>query len=224
MMEQKFYKKYKLTSLKFWQNFWEYYKLHTIAIIFVLVFLTVGIRSCVTRVDVDLKIFYVGEYLIPLPEKLETILSETVSDVDGDGRVTIDISNDAFSNGKDIEAAVAIFNRIDAELMSGNPFILMTDEKYIGRFEHNSALSPIEDIIEGKNIPEENIKRDPKTGAAIAVDVASMPIGKEVGSLTGKKMYVGVKVLPKDKMNNEKYVKLYEETINAVEKMLEYKK
>lgn len=222
-MEQKFYKKYKINSIKFWQNFWEYYKLHTIAVLFVVILTAVGVRSCINRVDTDLQIYHVGEYLIPLPEKIEAVLSETVKDIDGDGKVTINISNEAYSDGKDLQAGVAIFNRIDAELMSGNPFILMTDEVYIKRFENNSALQPIDDIIEGKDIPEENIKRDTLTGKAIAVDVANMPIGREVGSLDGKKMYVGIKVLPKSKMDNEKYLELYEETRKAFEKMLEHK-
>lgn len=223
-MEQKFYKKYKITSLKFWQNYWEYYKLHTIAVLFVVILTAVGVRSCMNKVDIDLNVMYVGEYLMPMPEKLEAMLKESVKDVDGDGKVTINISNDAYSGGKDVEAGVAIFNKIDAELMAGDPFILMTDEVYIGRFENTSALQPIEDIIEGKDIPEENIKRDSKTGAAIAVDVSNMPIGMEVGALTGKKIYVGIKVLPKDKMDNEKYVELFEESKNALGKMLEYEK
>ena len=50
-----------------------------------------------------------------------------------------------------------------------------------------------------------------------------MPVGMAVGSLEGKKMYAGIKVLPKDKMDKEKYLGLYEESKNALEIMLKYK-
>ena len=57
--------------------------------------------------------------------------------VDGDGKVTVNVSNEAYSDGKDLQTGVVIFNKIDAELMSGDPFVLMTDEVYIERFEKN---------------------------------------------------------------------------------------
>ncbi len=221
-MEKKFYNEYKVTQLKFWQNFWEYYKVHVLFAILVIAMVVIGVKSCTGRVENDLSITYFGENAMLTPAKFEIYLDEWSEDVDGDGQATVHITNSPFGAGETGETVTAFLSRIDASLIAGDPFILMTDETYIDRFVNMGALQPLGEIMKGIDIPEEYVKRDANTGEIVAIDLTDLPIGDIVGITSGTKIYMGMKVLPNNKKNNEDYMALHNQVTKIIRNMLEY--
>ncbi|MFA7636985.1 MAG: hypothetical protein WCX81_04405 [Monoglobales bacterium] len=226
-MEKKFYKEYKITSWKFWQNFWEYYNVHTIAAIVVIVLIVIGVKSCVSRVDNDLTITYFGENPILTPAKLKIQIEEWATDIDGDGVVTVEVENAPFAVGEDSQTTAALLSRIDADLLAGDPFILMTDDVFVQRFLNMSAsmsaLQPLDDIISGLDIPEEYLRRDEVTNKVVAVDITDLPVANIVGIMSETRVYMSLKVLPENKTEDERYMKMHSQTAAVIRKLLEYK-
>ena len=219
-MEKKFYEEYKITQLKFWQNFWDYYKVYMLFAIMIIAMVAVGVKSCMGRVDNDIWVTYFGENAMLAADKLETYLEKWSEDIDGDGQVTVEISNYPFGKGEDMETVATILQKIDADLIAGDPFILMTDHVFINRFVNMHSLAPLDEILEGIDIPEEYVKRDAETNKIVAVDITELPAGEIAGVSPGARMYMGMKVLPYSKMDNEKYMALHNQVVEIIKNML----
>ena len=219
-MEKKFYKVYKITELKFWQNFWDYYKVHMLFIVMIAAVVAVGVKSCANRVDNDISATYFGEKAMVSEEKLKDYLAGQSEDIDGDGQVTVEISNYPFGEGEDTQTVATVLQKIDADLVAGDPFILMTDEVFINRFVNMQALYELDEVVQGRDIPEQYLKRDGQTNKVVAIDITDMPAGKIVGVIPGKRMYIGMKVLPYSQMDNEKYMALHNQVIKIIKNMI----
>ena len=222
-MEQKFYKTYKITQLKFWQNFWEYYKIHMFLIVLCAALLIVGVRSCANRITPDLYITYIGGMELFSSQKTDEFLKDKINDIDSDGENVIVISMHALAEDELLEETVMILNRIDAELIAGDPFILAADDEFIYRFVNMSALQPITEIAKEFDVAEENVLRDPNSSEIVAIDISEMPISEQIGAIKGEKLYIGMKVLPYSKMYNEKYMTRHNQTLYAIKALLENK-
>ncbi len=78
------------------ENFWYYYKWHTLAAVVVLVAVGVGLSQCVGRVDVDIVVYYLSADPVSYSEdkvNLKKALEPYVRDYTGDGQVRIEIEN-----------------------------------------------------------------------------------------------------------------------------------
>ncbi len=221
-MEKKFYEEYKWTEVKFWQNFWDYYKLHIFIVVLAVAMLVVGVRSCLNRVEYDIKVTCICGTEAIDPQKLGTSVEKMTKDLDGDGKVRVEIFNNSILATDTMDMAVTVLNRIDADFIAGDSFILIADEEYIGRFVNMGALQPLEKIIDGLEIPEENVLRDTVTNEIVAVDISKMPASEITGDFSGGKMYLSMKVLPDSKADNEKYLKMHNQVSEVIRKILEY--
>ena len=222
-MEQKFYKVYKITQWRFWQNFWDYYKIHLLLVFLCATLLIVGVRSCMNRIEPDLYITYIGEMELFSAEKTEELLKDKIKDLDDDGENVITISMNAIDEDEMLDETVMILNRIDADLIAGDPFILAADDEFVHRFVNMSALQPITEISKEFNVAEENVLRDPKSNEIVAIDISTMPVSEYIGGINREKIYVGMKVLPYSKMDSDKYMMRHNQTLDAIRAMLEYK-
>ncbi len=222
-MQEKFYKTHKITTKAFWVNFWEYYKYYVLTVVVIGLVAAVGIGSYVGRERYDLTVTYLGENTLLTPAKFKLFLEENTEDTDGNGEKNVNLSNNPLSEDENVEKTIVMLNRMDADLLAADPFIMMTDDEFIGRFVNMSALEPLDELVEGKNIPEQWVKRDPVSNKIVAVDVTDMPIGYIIGTTSGTRLYVGVKIKPFSKAEDEKYTYLHDHVLGIVEKMLDYK-
>lgn len=222
-MERQFYKTYKITQLKFWQNFWDYYKLHTFFVLLVIVMMVIGVKSCMNKVENDLKITCICGSESISSEKLEETVSGWAKDLDGDGRVTVDIFNNSILGTDTMDMAVTVLNRIDADFIAGEPFILIADDEYIGRFVNMGALQQLEEVTYGLDLQDEDVIRDTVTNKIVAINLSKMPISESIGNLSGNNMYISMKVMPESKADDEDYLKMHNHVTDIIRKMLEYK-
>ena len=221
-MEKKFYEEYKWTEWKFWQNFWDYYKIHMLVIVIIAFMAFIGIKSCMNRVENDLSIIYMGEKVMLSPAKLEIYLDGQVEDMDGDGQILVNIENNPVDMDENADTVTVMLTRVDAEILGGDPFILMTDGDFVERFVKMSGLQSIEEIVKDLNIPEEYLKRDPVSGEATAVNITELPIGRIAGIHSGEEMYLSMKIMPYSKEKNEDYVKRHNQAMAVIRYMLAY--
>ena len=72
---------------KWFENYWYYYKIHTIAGIFILILLVYSIVECANKVNPDATVSYIGALYFgeEFSADFEQKLSDCIDDIDGDG-------------------------------------------------------------------------------------------------------------------------------------------
>ena len=90
------------------QNFWFYYKIHTISIICAVLILIVGVSQCSAKTNWDMRVVYFS-YSPILDEQIKpigTYLEKISKDLNGDGEVNIQMINCSMINNTKYNQAV----------------------------------------------------------------------------------------------------------------------
>ena len=84
---------------KWWEYFWDYYKWHVIITVVAVLIASVTIVQCATRPKYDMNVVYAGHMNYSEEEinKLKEIISERISDIDGNGENSVLLSTLVFS-------------------------------------------------------------------------------------------------------------------------------
>lgn len=110
------------------KHFWDYYKIHTIVTLVVLMLIGVTVYQVVSNKEYDLPIEFFGEKMITDEQAaaLESYLKDYVDDIDGDGKVTVHLTR----TGSLSQMGAAGYGSIKftAELAAGQYQIFILDE------------------------------------------------------------------------------------------------
>lgn len=136
------------TAKKKWENYWYYYKWHTLAGIFVLIVLIVSIKSCIARIDPDISIilrtdFYVTE---DTQAKLKSAFTQYCKDYNGDKRVEVYISSFYFPTDKskvDPQMQMANQQKLIAQIASGEAIVIAGDKAYIDDMDKQKVFNKL---------------------------------------------------------------------------------
>ena len=131
---------------KWLENFWYYYKWHTIAIIVVAIGVAIGIGSCVNRESVDLCIYYLSkDPLVYSEDKINLLhsLEPYVEDFDGDGEVRLELRNYYVGDEDTVESQLEQFRN---EYIGGGVMLLLADETGVEQLVETGWLGDITDI------------------------------------------------------------------------------
>lgn len=131
---------------KWLENFWYYYKWHTIAIIVVAIGVAIGIGSCVNRESVDLCIYYLSkDPLVYSEDKINLLhsLEPYVEDFDGDGEVRLELRNYYVGDEDTVENQLEQFRN---EYIGGGVMLLLADETGVEQLVETGWLGDITDI------------------------------------------------------------------------------
>lgn len=126
--------------LKF-DNFWYYYKWHTIGAIFLLLTLLVGIISCNRRETADFYLLYVREDT-PAAEQCDQLkewFGSLAEDLDGDGKKTakvLPVARSNMWNGDDSQALVV-------NVVSGDSVLYLVTESAYTILHNNEILQDL---------------------------------------------------------------------------------
>lgn len=110
------------------KHFWYYYKIHTIAIAFILLLVGITIYQSVTQEKYDLEISYYGDEAISDEQKqeIEEKLAQYIEDVDGDGLKKVNlVLNSTLNEG---EYAMYGNMKFTAEVSAGTYRAYILDE------------------------------------------------------------------------------------------------
>ena len=125
-------------------NFWFYYKWYIIALLATILFLIIAISQCVNRTKYDYKIMYFT-YTPILDEQADQIadyISKVASDINGDGKVNVQIINCSVSNDKSAS------QHKNAKL-SKMQAIIAADEDVVLFITDNESFEFFNDVAEG---------------------------------------------------------------------------
>lgn len=131
---------------KWLENFWYYYKWHTIAIIVVAIGVAIGIGSCVNGESVDLCIYYLSkDPLVYSEDKINLLhsLEPYVEDFDGDGEARLELRNYYVGDEDTVESQLEQFRN---EYIGGGVMLLLADETGVEQLVETGWLGDITDI------------------------------------------------------------------------------
>lgn len=230
-MDKSFSKTYKFGSKEFWRNYWYYYSKHTIIVLLVVIAVISTVYGCVTRIEPDFGLIYIGSQPLSTENGTEAFLAPYVNDINGDGKQTPSVIELAFGGGTEYKMVEAYITKADIELYEGDPLVFITDDsvipnitegepevKFIDRYLGTEAFEPVDDIVSRCGIePERLVKNGEHT---VAVDITGSDFAKKLGLDSQRRIYAAVKILPERKSGDANYMKLYEESRRMFEVIL----
>ena len=181
---------------KKWQYFWDYYKIHTFVVLFVILIAGVTIYQSVTAPNYDFNVSYAGAYNLvdENAELLRQKMSEFVTDSDGDGEDGVAFNRISFMEGnEDPQVEYASITRLQLEVTDKNSILFIFDETkapyYIGVSEMEGVFLESGEWLEGE-IGEEELYIS--NGKAYTVSLKGSKILEECG-INSDNLYVAVR-------------------------------
>lgn len=127
------------------ENFWYYYKVHTIVAVFVIISLTILITQCSMRVNPDMTVIIASTTVNFTDEQqtaLEQKLAEYTEDINNDGKKVVSVENFYISNSpSDSQLNTGRQQKLTALLASSDTTIYILDDGYYDSLNSNGELS-----------------------------------------------------------------------------------
>ncbi len=130
-MAEKYGEVPKRFTKKWWDYFWYYYKWHTIITAIAVIVAAVTIVQCATREKYDMTVVYAGHmsYSDTEKEKLQDILAQYVTDIDGNGKQSVFFQTMMFMDGSGSEEYdYAIQTKLDLSFTDDYTYIYLMDD------------------------------------------------------------------------------------------------
>lgn len=197
-----------------WGYFWEYYKWHVIITAAALVIAAVTIVQCASRPQYDMNVVYAGHmnYSEREAEAIEKIISENITDVDGNGESSVLFQPLVFLDTTgSAEYDYAVQTKLDMTFMEDCTFIYLMDEQQAKiQVERDSAADAFEAVSDWAGETGAQVLTD-KNGTGYAVSLADSTAFKE-NDVFCDDLYILVRRNYKD---DEANVKSHEDSLNA---------
>ena len=181
---------------KWWQYFWDYYKWHTIAIVFVIVCVVVTVIEVKTQEKYDGSLVTVGRVVLidELSDKLEENIEEAIDDIDQNGEKSILIERLMFSDDdEDVQYSAAMKMKYELKLQTDESFAFIMDEKLmeqtISNPETDGCFATVTEWL-FEDINEDNIYY--LNEKPYAIKLADSKILKDMG-ISGDSFYAVLK-------------------------------
>ncbi|MBR5240240.1 MAG: hypothetical protein IKW04_06680 [Clostridia bacterium] len=133
-------------SKEWWQNLWFYYKAHIIIGIIAAIVLAFTFHSCATQVKPDIYILFGGDFILTDEDYqiLEERVKETITDVNGDGRITVNfIEIPIILETEYLNEATPVANeQLRNQFITGEQHIYVFDRVNFNRFYMQELLDP----------------------------------------------------------------------------------
>lgn len=200
-----------LTAKEKLQNFWYYYKWHTIIGLFIAFVLIFGVAQCTTKEEPDYTVMTVFDKYVPseVTGKIEDYLEQFGEDINGDGKVVVHIYDASASDDRDIQNANS--TRLMAELQRGEVMLFIVDEDNFSRLDNLNVFEKYPDFKD-------------KDGYALNLRYSNLT--DELNSVRegfiNHDYYVAKRVLKgTDYENTEKFIKSEEKNLKLLDKFID---
>lgn len=119
----------KETPRKKWENFWYYHKWHVLVLLLAVILVFFLVRD-LTRPRADYEIGLITAYDCPQEaiDLLQKNIAKYGEDINGDGRVTVQIDSYTINAEDGSEAQMANQVKLEADLSTGECMLFLTDE------------------------------------------------------------------------------------------------
>lgn len=192
-------------------NFWYYYKIHVLVVVFILFVASVFIKDIVTKVDYDYSVASVTEEMMTNEEisSIQSVFEREAEDLNGDGEIHVEVQNYTIPQGDsaDPQLVAAGQTKLTVDIQEGTSMIFFLSPGCYESYKDSGVLPADE---------SEYIKFSDCTG----YEEAGSP--KELGDLMGALRLVEDTKLKKDQnkmdyyeANKELFEKFTEKTLRG---------
>lgn len=192
-------------------NFWYYYKIHVLVVVFILFVAGVFIKDIVTKVDYDYSVAFVTEEMMTDEEisSIQSVFEREAEDLNGDGEIHVEVQNYTIPQGDsaDPQLVAAGQTKLTVDIQDGTSMIFFLSPGCYESYKDSGVLPADE---------SEYIKFSDCTG----YEEAGSP--KELGDLMGALRLVEDTKLKKDQnkmdyyeANKELFEKFTEKTLRG---------
>ena len=192
-------------------NFWYYYKIHVLVVVFILFVAGVFIKDIVTKVDYDYSVAFVTEEMMTNEEisSIQSVFEREAEDLNGDGEIHVEVQNYTIPQGDsaDPQLVAAGQTTLTVDIQDGTSMIFFLSPGCYESYKDSGVLPADE---------SEYIKFSDCTG----YEEAGSP--KELGDLMGALRLVEDTKLKKDQnkmdyyeANKELFEKFTEKTLRG---------
>ena len=192
-------------------NFWYYYKIHVLVVVFILFVAGVFIKDIVTKVDYDYSVAFVTEEMMTEEEisSIQSVFEREAEDLNGDGEIHVEVQNYTIPQGDsaDPQLVAAGQTKLTVDIQDGTSMIFFLSPGCYESYKDSGVLPADE---------SEYIKFSDCTG----YEEAGSP--KELGDLMGALRLVEDTKLKKDQnkmdyyeANKELFEKFTEKTLRG---------
>ena len=175
-------------------NFWYYYKIHVLVVVFILFVAGVFIKDIVTKVDYDYSVAFVTEEMMTNEEisSIQSVLEKEAEDLNGDGEIHVEVQNYTIPQGDsaDPQLVAAGQTKLTVDIQEGTSMIFFLSPGCYESYKDSGVLPADE---------SEYIKFSDCTG----YEEAGSP--KELGDLMGALRLVEDTKLEKDQSKMDYY-------------------
>lgn len=192
-------------------NFWYYYKIHVLVVVFILFVASVFIKDIVTKVDYDYSVAFVTEEMMTNEEisSIQSVFEREAEDLNGDGEIHVEVQNYTIPQGDsaDPQLVAAGQTKLTVDIQEGTSMIFFLSPGCYESYKDSGVLPADE---------SEYIKFSDCTG----YEEVGSP--KELGDLMGALRLVEDTKLKKDQnkmdyyeANKELFEKFTEKTLRG---------
>lgn len=212
----------KTEKQKKWENYWYYYKWHTIIGIIAALVIAYTVYDKVTYVKPDFEIDAVTDcgFTYNSADMVENSLasSGTLDDINGDGKVKASVSyyTAGYSDEASKQADPSMMQIVQLRMAVGESPIILTDAAVVKVFDDQGVFMDITDLTDRLGIAQEN-RLISKDGAVIGINVAESTVFADTGIQTGE-LYLTLRNPTNDMKKNEKAMKQFD----SAERIAEY--
>lgn len=178
---------------KKWENYWYYYKWHTIAGIFVLMLVIIFVKDFVTKEKYDATIMLATSYYVDDTrlDNLKDTLEDYFPDIDGNGEVNLAITPIYIEGGEggqptDAEYAYAMQMKMLSEVSVNSSLIVIFDDGFTNSFVEQMEMRDL-----SKDFPD-NALISKTLWDITASDFGSKTFIPEYEKQTGTKVYASI--------------------------------
>ena len=198
-------------TIKKIDNFWYYYKIHVLVVVFILFVASAFIKDIVTKVDYDYSVAFVTEEMMTNEEisSIQSVFEREAEDLNGDGEIHVEVQNYTIPQGDsaDPQLVAAGQTKLTVDIQEGTSMIFFLSPGCYESYKDSGVLPADE---------SEYIKFSDCTG----YEEAGSP--KELGDLMGALRLVEDTKLKKDQnkmdyyeANKELFEKFTEKTLRG---------
>lgn len=175
-------------------NFWYYYKIHVLVVVFILFVASAFIKDIVTKVDYDYSVAFVTEEMMTNEEisSIQSVFEREAEDLNGDGEIHVEVQNYTIPQGDsaDPQLVAAGQTKLTVDIQEGTSMIFFLSPGCYESYKDSGVLPADE---------SEYIKFSDCTG----YEEAGSP--KELGDLMGALRLVEDTKLKKDQNKMDYY-------------------
>ena len=192
---------------EWWEYFWDYYKIHTIASIIVILLIVMTIYQVRTSPKYDFNITYTGSQMFFDDEvdQIKSNLEQYIDDIDGNGEKSIFFQQIVFEddNNQEPQYQAAMLSKLQLEFVTNDTMLFIFDEtKKDNLFNEglDGAFMNVNDWCDEK-VSDELLFCNNNVPYAVRLDNSKFLSGLSVPS---ESLYIAVRANTKDS-NNETY-------------------